>query len=198
MIARPYGETAVLVEPGEQHSPVALCRTLVGLGGIRAAIPGARTLLVEYDPSLWTPEAVVSALQSMDTERAHPGSAVEIPVRYDGADLVEVARRTGLDVDEVIRRHSAAAYVVAFCGFAPGFAYLAGLDPALHVPRLDEPRTAVPSGAVAIAGDFSAVYPRRSPGGWRLLGRTDLELWNLDREPPAVLVPGTSVRFVPA
>jgi KipI family sensor histidine kinase inhibitor len=102
----------------------------------------------------------------------------------------------GLGVDDLIRRHSAMRYRVAFCGFAPGFAYLSGLDPALHVPRLAEPRTAVPAGSVAIAGEFTAVYPRRSPGGWRLLGTSQAQLWQLDRDPPSLLTPGTAVRFV--
>ncbi len=91
--------------------------------------------------------------------------------------------------------HSGAGYTVRFCGFAPGFAYLDGLDPRLHVPRRDDPRTSIPAGSVAIAGEFAGVYPRASPGGWRLLGRTDASLWDVDRDPPALLTPGTRVRF---
>jgi KipI family sensor histidine kinase inhibitor len=122
---------------------------------------------------------------------------VELPVDYDGADLDEVARMSGLDVDEVIARHSNGIYTVRFCGFAPGFAYLDGLDPTLHVARRASPRTEVPAGSVAIAGEFAGVYPRRSPGGWQLLGRTTTVLWDLSARPPALLVPGTIVRFVP-
>ncbi len=102
-----------------------------------------------------------------------------------------------MTADELVARHSEPRYVVAFCGFAPGFAYLSGLDERLHVARRAEPRTRVPAGSVGIAGEFTGVYPRASPGGWRLLGRTDADLWNLARTPPALLVPGTRVRFRP-
>jgi KipI family sensor histidine kinase inhibitor len=121
---------------------------------------------------------------------------VTIAVRYDGADLDDVAARVGLSVDDVVARHTAAAYRVAFCGFAPGFSYLVGLDPRLHVPRLVTPRTRVPTGSVAIAGPHTAVYPRPSPGGWSLLGRTDHPVWDVERDPPTLLAPGTRVRFV--
>lgn len=121
---------------------------------------------------------------------------VEIPVRYDGADLAEVARLVGLTPAEVVERHVRGEHRVAFCGFVPGFAYIAGLDPALRVRRRDSPRTRVPAGAVAIADEFSGVYPRESPGGWRLIGHTDLRVFDLDRNPPAALPPGARVRFV--
>ena len=125
-------------------------------------------------------------------------AVVEVPVVYDGEDLAEVAELTGLPVADVVARHAAADYVVALAGFTPGFAYLRGLDPLLHVPRRADPRAAVPAGAVAVAGEWTGVYPRESPGGWRLLGRTDLSMWDLDRDPPALLRPGTRVRFRPA
>ncbi|VTR78622.1 KipI antagonist [Cellulomonas hominis] len=121
-----------------------------------------------------------------------------LPVRYDGADLAEVARTTGLDEAEVVRRHGAATYTVAFGGFMPGFAYLTGLDPALHVPRRSSPRERVPEGSVAIAGEFAAVYPAATPGGWMLLGTCDVPLFDARRDPPALLRPGTRVRFVDA
>jgi len=121
----------------------------------------------------------------------------EIPVVYDGADLAEVAELTGLSEQEVVARHAAGEYEVGWLGFSPGFAYLTGLDPALHVPRLDSPRTSVPAGSVAIAGPLAAVYPAASPGGWRLLGRTTARLWDPAREPPAALGPGRRVRFRP-
>jgi KipI family sensor histidine kinase inhibitor len=120
---------------------------------------------------------------------------VTIDVRYDGADLAEVAERCGLSVSDVVELHSEAEYTVAFCGFMPGFAYLVGLPPALHLPRRETPRTRVPAGSVAIAAEFASVYPRQSPGGWHLLGTTDVELWHDDAEPPALLTPGTTVRF---
>jgi KipI family sensor histidine kinase inhibitor len=117
-------------------------------------------------------------------------------VQYDGPDLAEVAKLTGLSVDGVIAAHTGTEWKVAFGGFAPGFAYLTGGDPRLEVPRRSEPRTAVPSGSVALAGEFSAIYPRSSPGGWQLIGRTDIAVFNPDREPPALLHAGAVVRFV--
>jgi KipI family sensor histidine kinase inhibitor len=123
---------------------------------------------------------------------------VEVPVHYDGPDLAQVAQLTGLDEAEVVRRHTGGDYRSGFCGFAPGFAYLTGLDPALHVPRRDDPRTRVPAGSVALADEFTAVYPRDSPGGWQLVGHSDIVLWDVERDPPALLAPGTPVRFVDA
>ena len=123
---------------------------------------------------------------------------MEVPVVYDGADLEDVAARWGTDVDEVVARHGGIEFVSAFCGFAPGFAYLAGLPEEYAVPRLDSPRSRVPVGSVGLAGTWCGVYPSESPGGWRLLGHTDLTLWDPDRSEPALLAPGTRVRFVPA
>ena len=122
---------------------------------------------------------------------------IEVPVVYDGADLEDVAGRWGTDGEGVVERHGAIEFVSAFCGFAPGFAYLAGLPEQYAVPRLDSPRSRVPAGAVGLAGSWCGVYPSESPGGWRLLGRTDLTLWDPDRDEPALLAPGTRVRFVP-
>lgn len=121
---------------------------------------------------------------------------VKILVRYDGADLAEVATMIGLTPAEVVRAHTSTPWRVAFGGFVPGFGYLVGGDPRLHVPRRESPRTQVPAGSVALAGEFTGVYPRASPGGWRLIGTTDAVLWDPDRSPPAVLTPGTRVRFV--
>lgn len=126
------------------------------------------------------------------------GREVVIPVAYDGADLSEVARLTGLTEREVIAAHTGTPWRVAFGGFAPGFAYLVGGDPRLQVPRRDTPRSKVPPGSVGLAGEFSGVYPRESPGGWQLIGRTDLVMWDVDREPPALLSAGATVRFVEA
>jgi len=127
-----------------------------------------------------------------------PGGLVEIPVVYDGADLTDVAERWGTDADGVVSRHGGIEFVSAFCGFAPGFAYLAGLPDDLAVPRLDTPRTKVPAGAVGLAGTWCAAYPSESPGGWRLIGHTDATLWEPQRDQPALLAPGTRVRFRPA
>ena len=120
---------------------------------------------------------------------------VVIPVRYDGPDLDSVAEVIGRTVDDVISLHSTASYEVAFCGFAPGFGYLRGVDPELQLPRRSTPRTRVPAGSVAIASEFSAVYPSESPGGWHLLGTTALVMFDPRRQPPALLAPGTIVRF---
>ncbi|MDA0632468.1 allophanate hydrolase subunit 1 [Nonomuraea sp. MCN248] len=120
---------------------------------------------------------------------------VTVPVTYDGADLESVAEAAGISVDEVVARHTGRELVVGWLGFAPGFAYLIGLDPVLHMPRLATPRTSVPAGSVAIAGPYSAVYPTASPGGWRLLGRTDARVWDVSAEPPTPFRPGTRVRF---
>ena len=117
---------------------------------------------------------------------------------YDGPDLAEVARLTGLDESEVVAAHTGTPWRIAFGGFAPGFAYLTGGDERLRVPRRDEPRTTVPAGAVGLAGEFSGVYPRPSPGGWQLIGSTEARLWDPDRDPPALLEPGGWVRFVEA
>jgi KipI family sensor histidine kinase inhibitor len=125
------------------------------------------------------------------------GPVVEIPVRYDGADLGEVAQRSGLGIDDVIALHAGCTYVVRFCGFSPGFAYLGGLPARLHLPRRGSPRTRVPGGSVAIAAHYSAVYPSESPGGWHLLGSTDAPMWDLRRDVPMLLQPGDRVRFVP-
>jgi KipI family sensor histidine kinase inhibitor len=197
---RPYGDAALLVEPDDPAAVLALAAAVRGEPAVLEVVPAARTLLIRADPKQVdrlgrrVRELAVSVRAAAPTA----GQDVVLDVRYDGADLADTAVEVGLDVDGLVRRHSAGRYVVAFCGFAPGFAYLTGLDDTLHVPRLREPRTTVAAGSVAIAGEFTGVYPRPSPGGWRLLGRTDAALWDLDRTPPALLVPGTRVRFRPA
>jgi 5-oxoprolinase (ATP-hydrolysing) subunit B len=195
----PYGDAAVLVEPDDPAAVLALAAAAQGVPGVVEVVPAARTLLVRVEaPAL---AAVRSRLQTLNSSATStppgPGDEVVLDVRYDGADLADTAAELGLEVDELVQRHTAGAYVVAFCGFAPGFAYLIGLDPLLQVPRRPEPRTRVPAGSVGIAGEFTGVYPRASPGGWRLLGQTDAALWDLARTPPALLVPGTRVRFRP-
>ena len=199
----PYGRSAVLLElaGGAERAPevVAVREAALAVSGVVEAVAGARTVLVEFDPDLIGAEALRAALLTMPvapTAAAESGH-VDLPVRYDGSDLADVAQLTGLSVPEVIARHSEARYTVRFCGFAPGFAYLDGLDPALHVARRASPRTDVPAGSVAIAGEFAGVYPRRSPGGWQLLGHTTTTLWDASARPPALLSPGTTVRFVP-
>ncbi len=125
-----------------------------------------------------------------------PGELVEVPVRYDGPDLAFVAEAWGMSVRDAVAAHAAGEYVAAFCGFAPGFSYLSGLPPHRAVPRLETPRARIPAGSVALAGEWCGIYPTASPGGWRLLGSTDVVLWDPAREHPALLAPGTRVRFV--
>ena len=162
-------------------------------------VVGERSVVVTHDVQA---ARQVRELLTMLGERITPNatstprSTMEIPVRYDGADLHHVAQQCGLSTREVIALHSGAQYFVEFCGFAPGFAYLAGLPAALLMPRRLTPRPRVPAGAVAIAATYSAIYPRESPGGWHLIGTTDVELWNILRDVPATLTPGMSVRFV--
>jgi KipI family sensor histidine kinase inhibitor len=196
----PCGERAVLVELEDLDAVLGLHAALAGgpPAGVTELVPAARTLLVRFDPRATDAARLGAALEAVSfTPGASPeGETVEIPVTYDGEDLDDVASLSGLSRDEVIEAHAAGEYVVAFCGFAPGFGYLTGLDERLHVPRRDDPRTRVPAGAVAIADRFAAVYPRASPGGWQLIGSTDEPLWDVDRDPPARLTPGTKVRFV--
>lgn len=193
------GERAALVEFDSAEQVLGLFRGLRAEppDGVANLVPAARTLLIGYDPETLDFSRLADALKHwpVATATADHAGELTIPVRYDGEDLVQIAEDTRLDVDEVVRRHTAAVYTVAFCGFAPGFGYLTGLDPALHLPRLNTPRTRVPAGAVAIAGGYTGVYPRPSPGGWRIVGHTDEIVWNIDRDPPALFTPGLTVRF---
>jgi KipI family sensor histidine kinase inhibitor len=195
----PYGERAVLVELADLDAVLGLHAALSDdpPAGVTELVPAAQTVLVRFDPAATDADRVGTAVRERPLQPgAHPrGELVEIPVLYDGEDLDAVAQHAGLTREEVIAIHAGGDYVVAFCGFAPGFAYLTGLDERLHVPRRDTPRTKVPAGAVAIADRFTAVYPRPSPGGWQLIGSTDVTLWDESRDPPALLVPGTRVRF---
>jgi Allophanate hydrolase subunit 1 len=204
----PMGDAALLVETDDIDAVLALDAALAPLvatsDGVWAEVddlvPAARTLLVVARPTTDLDALAAAVVEAAaDAGRAVPGAdcpVVEIPVRYDGPDLEEVARLTGLRVDEVIRAHTETPWRVGFGGFAPGFAYLVGGDPRLQVARRAEPRTRVPAGSVAVAGEYSGVYPRESPGGWQLIGTTDVVLWDVTRQPPALLVPGTTVHFV--
>ena len=161
-------------------------------------VPAARTLLLRIDPGTTEPQEVERAVRRA---RPRPGTRpdagrLEVPVTYDGEDLAEVGRLTGLGERGVVEAHTGQEWTVAFCGFAPGFGYLVGTDDRLHVPRRATPRTRVPAGAVALAGEFAGVYPRESPGGWQLIGHTTVQPWDTDRDPPALLLPGVRVRFV--
>ncbi len=204
MRALPVGRRALLLEfpdgpAAEAFHAELLRRRAETPAAVPAAeiVPGARTVLLDGVPE---PEALAAELTSwrIRSAAAGDGPAVEIPVRYDGPDVADVARLWGVRPEEVGRIHSAAEYRVAFCGFAPGFGYLTGLPARYEVPRRDNPRTVVPVGSVGLAGPYTGVYPRSSPGGWQLIGTSDAELWDPEREPAALLSPGTRVRFVPA
>jgi KipI family sensor histidine kinase inhibitor len=171
------------------------------LPGVVDVVPAARTVLVTAPGAREALPAVRALLAGVDTTAVparETAGTVELDVHYDGEDLELVARDAGCDVDEVIARHTGATLTVAFGGFAPGFAYLSGLPESLQQPRLDTPRPRIPAGSVGVAGEFGGVYPRTSPGGWRLLGRLTADaptLFDPDRDPPALLQPGTTVRF---
>lgn len=194
---RPAGDRGALVELADNAAAARVARALAGRAELVDVVPGHRTVLVtwagERPPDLGAlADAALAAGPA-----AEPGRSIEIPVRYDGPDLDDVAQLVNLSPEEVVARHAAAEYVVAFIGFAPGFAYLLGGDERLEVPRLAQPRERVPAGSVAVAGPYSGVYPRDSPGGWRLLGRTSVTLFDPERAPPALLACGDRVRFTP-
>jgi KipI family sensor histidine kinase inhibitor len=164
--------------------------------GADEIVPAARTVLLDGIDDLERTRGLLS--RWLPTVEVPQGELVEIPVRYDGADIEAVAGCWGTDVAGVVARHTATDFVSAFCGFAPGFAYLAGLPDDLAVPRLESPRSKVPAGAVGLAGPWCGVYPTASPGGWQLIGRTDQLLWDPASSRPALLAPGARVRFVDA
>jgi len=190
---KPYGDTALLLDC---ESLDEAQRWFATLREAAEAVLGARTALLRGDPSAL--RSLVGPTTPADVADPLDGPAVDIPVVYDGADLDDVARFTGLTRSEVIEAHMGTPWTVAFGGFAPGFSYLVGGDPRLQVPRRESPRNRVPAGSVGLAGEFSGVYPRESPGGWQLLGRTELAMWDTKREPPALLTAGMTVRFVAA
>lgn len=197
---RPAGPRAVLVELASLADVVALHAQLQArpLPDQIDVLAAAGTVLVRFGGRR-AAVAAADALRSLDFARATlPESrTVTIETVYDGEDLAEVARLTGLSEDAVIKAHTGTPWTGGFGGFAPGFTYLVGGDPALNVPRRTSPRKVVPAGSVALAGDYSAIYPRESPGGWQLIGRTNAPLWDLSRPNPALIRPGDSVIFQP-
>lgn len=206
----PCGSAGLLVELDALDDVLALYAALEAdrPAGVVDLVPAARTLLLQVDPAAGDLAAVERAVREVRPQRGAPagrtaGDVVEVPVVYDGEDLEEVGELTGWGADGVVERHTAQEWTVAFCGFAPGFGYLVARGGAASrdsagrwdVPRRSSPRTRVPAGSVALAGEFTGVYPRESPGGWQLLGRTELDVFDLERDPPALLVPGARVRF---
>jgi KipI family sensor histidine kinase inhibitor len=196
----PSGTTALLAEVDDLDEVQALYDALSDdpPAGVVDLVPAARTVLVVVDPAVMTLAALAQALRRTTPRagRRARGELVEVPVVYDGEDLAQAAGLLGCDAPELVRRHTAAQWSVAFCGFAPGFGYLVSPDWPVEVPRRASPRTRVPPGSVAVAGAYSGVYPRASPGGWQLVGRTPLAVFDLAREPAALLRPGVRVRFV--
>jgi KipI family sensor histidine kinase inhibitor len=202
-VRRSGERAAVLDVDGPPAAAAAALGSLAASHRITLAevVPGAATVLVVAADAtqlarLLTVLPGLDALLAGD-DALGASEIIEIPVRYDGPDLADVAAATGLSVDVVVHRHSRATYQAAFTGFAPGFAYLTGLDDALRLPRRSTPRSSVPAGSLAIADIYTAVYPRSSPGGWHLIGTTDSELFDPTRDPPALVAPGNHVRFVP-
>ena len=197
----PVNLDALLVELKDLDETLALFDALTAepIAGVEEIIPAARTLLIQFRPSAIERQALVNRIAGQDISQRREGEhrRVEIPVHYNGEDLDEVATLLGISRSEVIQRHTAHDYSVAFCGFAPGFAYLNG-GAGFQVPRRQTPRTRIPAGAVALAGDFSGVYPKASPGGWQIIGVTPLQMWDLNRAEPALLRPGYKVRFTDA
>lgn len=213
----PLGETMLLLRFGERVDAAVNARvhaaarmlSRVELPGLIDVIPAYATLALHYDAPFWAGRdgsppwqhlagALRAVFAGVQPSEPHEGRSVEIPVRYGGehgADLEAVAAHAGLDIDAVIARHVAVEYRVAMLGFAPGFPYLLGLDPALRMPRRAQPRTRVPRGSVAIGGAQTGIYPSELPAGWQLIGRTPLTLFDAAREPPCLLAPGDRVRF---
>jgi KipI family sensor histidine kinase inhibitor len=196
----PSGSTALLVELDTLEDVLAVYAALVEErpDGVVEVVPAARTILLVTDPAKVALAAVEAAVRRVTPrhDRRESGELVEIPVAYDGEDLADVAELLGTDVAEVVRRHTGEEWTVAFGGFAPGFGYLTSGSGTWDVPRRSSPRTKVPAGSVGLAGTFSGIYPRESPGGWQLIGRTELAMFDLSRDPAALLRPGVRVRFV--
>jgi KipI family sensor histidine kinase inhibitor len=196
----PSGSTALLVELDDLDDVLALYAALSDdvPAGVVDVVPAARTVLLVTDPARTTLTAVADAVRRTTPKKGARATSdvLDLPVHYDGEDLDELAGLLDLTRDELVARHTGAEWTVAFCGFSPGFGYLTQPGAEWDVPRRATPRTKVPPGAVALAGEFSGVYPRESPGGWQLIGRTDVAVFDLSRDPAALLRPGTRVRFV--
>ena len=213
----PLGESMLLLRFGAGLDPLANARVHAASAMLQAAhlpgivdiVPAYTTLGLHYEPSAWADAhgsparnimaAVQSIFRTPPPATQSNRTTIEIPVCYGGElgpDLEALAGHAGLDAEEVISRHVAATYRVAMLGFAPGFPYLFGLDPALHMPRRASPRTRVPAGSVAIGGAQTGIYPSELPGGWQLIGRTPSILFDAQRDPPTLLMPGDAVRFV--
>ncbi len=205
MHIRAASDHSVLISLDGQEEVLRLFALLSGLAGVRNLHPAFASLLVTFNPLATDPRALEQAIQRLYAEASSvplpPPRTIEIPVCYggeEGPDLADVAALHGLTQDQVIALHSEPTYQVAFLGFSPGFPYLEGLPPVLATPRLDAPRKRVPPGSVAIGGSHTGIYPLASPGGWRIIGRTPLRLFQPETAPPTLLAMGDQVKFVPA
>src|SRR5262245_53940150 len=194
----PAGPDALLAELAEAADVPLLYADLRRDVVCRDLVPGARTVLMDGPEDLEGARTYLAAWTPTVQAGTGEERLVELPTTYDGEDLDDVAQRWGMTRTEAVATHSGTTFTVAFVGFSPGFAYCTGLPMELAVPRLDRPRARVPAGSVGLAGEYTGVYPAASPGGWRLLGRTDAPLWDVAREEPALLMPGTRVRFTEA
>ncbi|WP_297074352.1 5-oxoprolinase subunit PxpB [Thermococcus sp.] len=209
MKIKPLGDSALLVSFGERideeinEKVHALTRAIeqANFEWLVEVVPAYSSLAVIYDPALVDFESVKRTIEGIEiTSERFEGKLVEVPVVYGGEygpDLEFVAEYNGLSVDEVVEIHSRPVYRVYFLGFLPGFAYLGGMDERIATPRLEKPRLKVPAGSVGIAGKQTGIYPLESPGGWRLIGRTPLRLFNPAKDPPTLFQPGDRVKFVP-
>lgn len=206
----PLGDNALVCESAPpatldcQRRVWAAALAARGWPHVLEVVPGMNNLTLVVDPLAADREALTDQLRAAwdaASDAPAPGREVEIPVHYGGEagpDLAFVAKHTGLTPKEVVERHVAGQYVVFFLGFQPGFAYMGGLEEKLHTPRRPEPRLGVPAGSVGIGGAQTGIYPATSPGGWQLIGRTDVPLFDPARTPPTLLQPGDQVRFVVA
>lgn len=193
------GASGLLIELDDLDAVLGLSAALRARppAGVVDIVPAARTILLHCDLRVTSLEAVAATVRRVEPSPHEPSSAnvLEIPITYDGPDIDDVLTFTGMSRPELIQWHTGADWVVAFCGFAPGFGYLVSPS-GLSIPRRDTPRTKVPAGSVGLAGEFSGIYPRVSPGGWQLIGRTVLRLFDLAAQPPAKLAPGIGIRFL--
>lgn len=201
-----FGEAAFLVELEQRIDPAvaAQARSIADAWEAEGHGPGLPTYaaaLLRFDPLALDADSAEAAAKriaksAMGSPATRPGKLVEIPTRYDGEDLEEVARMSGLSVAELIAAHTGREHHAYFVGFVPGFAYLGSTDPRIVAPRRPSPRPRVPSGAVAVADGQTGVYPSPTPGGWRLLGSTDVRMFDVQRDPPALIRSGDRVRFI--
>ncbi len=203
------GDSALLmilgnsIDPAFNRRVLALSKALADFPGLTDLVPAYASLALHYDPLIWTHANLMASLAPYLEEiegEIHESRLLEIPVCYGGEhgpDLEEVAENVGLRSEEVIVRHSGGEYRVYFLGFTPGFPYLGGLDSKLAMPRMSTPRALVPSGSVGIAGAQTGIYPKDSPGGWRIIGRTPFRLFDPGRQSPCLLAPGDRLRFLP-